>query len=200
MFQQKLIDNPLGSYRKIFVIGLVRSFFYFTYYSIAIRLPMPGMPGALLGHSLRLLCAKKLFKFCGLGVRVASQVRFGSGKFLEVGNNSNLGYGCRIIGHDLCIGDNVVMGPDVLIITENHEFSDIHKPIIEQGQAPTTSAVKIGNDVWIGARSIILPGVNVGNHSIIGAGSVVTKSIPEYAIVGGNPARVIKYRIENKKC
>ena len=54
--------------------------------------------------------------------------------------------------------------------------------------------VNIGNDVWIGARVTILPGVKIGNGAIIGAGSVVTKDVPDFAIVGGNPARVIKYR------
>lgn len=54
--------------------------------------------------------------------------------------------------------------------------------------------VFIGNDVWIGGHVIILPGVNVGNGSIIGAGSVVTRDVPDYAIVGGNPAQIIKFR------
>jgi maltose O-acetyltransferase len=54
--------------------------------------------------------------------------------------------------------------------------------------------VVIGDDVWIGGQVIILPGVKVGSHSIIGAGSVVTKDVPQYAVVGGNPAKVIKFR------
>lgn len=57
-----------------------------------------------------------------------------------------------------------------------------------------TAPVTIGNDVWIGMRSIIMPGVNIGDGSVIGAGAVVTKDVPAYAIVGGVPAKVIKYR------
>lgn len=166
---------------------------YFIYYFLAIRLPMPGMPGAFLGHWLRRLCVKRLFKSTGVGVRVASNVRFGLGGEIVIGNNSNLGYGLRIIGGAVTFGDHVVMGPDVLIISENHETSDIVKPMGLQGQAES-QCVKIGNDVWIGARAIILPGVEISGHSIVGAGSVVTRNVPEYAVVGGNPARIIKYR------
>lgn len=64
--------------------------------------------------------------------------------------------------------------------------------MIEQGMR--TAPVTIGNDVWIGMRSIIMPGVNIGDGSVIGAGAVVTKDVPAYAIVGGVPAKVIKYR------
>ena len=56
------------------------------------------------------------------------------------------------------------------------------------------SEVVIGNDVWIGMRVIIMPGVKIGNGSVIGAGAVVTRNVPDYAIVGGVPARIIKFR------
>lgn len=192
---QSLVDKPFYSYLKAVDIGVVRAIMYFVYYAMAIRLPAPGMPGALFGHWLRLLCVRRLFKRCGQGVRIAPHVRFGLGGRIEIGDNSNLGYGCTVIGKDLLIGDNVMMGPDVLLISENHEFSDCHNPMIEQGQSPSR-VIQIGNDVWIGARAIILPGIQVCDHSIIAAGSVVTKSVPEYAVVGGNPASVIKFRNE----
>lgn len=195
MIRQKLVDKPFASYLKIFDIGLLRALCYFMYYALAIRLPMPGMPGAYIGHWLRLFCAKKLFQECGRGVRISANVRFGAGRKIKIGDNSNLGYGCRIIGGDVILGNEVMMAPNVLIITENHETSDLSKPMMLQGQAQPRP-VKIGNDVWIGARAIILPGVEINSHSIIGAGSVVTHNVPEYAVVGGNPARVIKYRKE----
>lgn len=95
------------------------------------------------------------------------------------------------------IGKNVMMGPNVAIITENHRFDRMDVPIREQGYYDRKPVV-INDDVWIGMRVIILPGVTVGKGAILAAGAVVTKDVPEYAIVGGNPAKVIKYRNENR--
>ena len=61
-------------------------------------------------------------------------------------------------------------------------------------QGSRVAKVTIGNDVWIGMRSIIMPGVKIGNGAVIGAGAIVTKNVPDYAIVGGVPAKIIKYR------
>ena len=190
---QKLVNKPILAYHKALKIGWKRALSYFFYYAIAIRLPMPGMPGALLGQWLRYLCAKNLFAQCGIGVRIGAKAIFGLGDRIKIGNNSNISYSSRIIGGDLTIGNYVMMGPEVLIITDNHKFSDINCSIWSQGQSPAKPVV-IEDDVWIGARSIILPGVHVGGHSIIGAGSIVTKDVPDWAIVAGNPARIIKMR------
>ena len=69
--------------------------------------------------------------------------------------------------------------------------------IIPQGEAPECT-IKIGDDVWIGTKVIILPGVSIGSHSIIGAGAVVTKFFPEYSIIGGNPAKLLHKRLQAK--
>ena len=86
------------------------------------------------------------------------------------------------------------MGPEVLIMTSSHKFDRIDIPMCEQGDMSPKKVV-IGSDVWIGARVIILPGVQIGSGSIIGAGAVVTKDIPPFSVVGGVPAKVIKSRI-----
>ncbi len=86
-----------------------------------------------------------------------------------------------------------MMGPDVVILTQNHKFDRLDIPMLEQG-FKDEQPVTICDDVWIGVRAIILPGVTVGKGAIIAAGAVVTKDVCEYAIVGGNPARVIKMR------
>lgn len=111
---------------------------------------------------------------------------------LVIGNNSGIGAN-SIIGRGTTIGDNVMMGPECYIYTRNHAFSRTDIPMREQGMQDF-KPVTIGNDVWIGARVTILPGVKIGNGCIIGAGSVVTKNLPDFAIGGGNPARVLKYR------
>lgn len=90
-------------------------------------------------------------------------------------------------------GDNVMMAPDCIIYVRNHESSRLDIPMCEQGSTEERPVV-IGNDVWIGGRVIILPGVKIGDGAIIGAGSVVTKDVSEYDVVAGNPARVIKDR------
>lgn len=86
-----------------------------------------------------------------------------------------------------------MMGQDCIILTQNHNWENLNIPIMEQGYEERKN-VYIEDDVWIGARVTILPGVTVGAHSIIGAGAVVTKDVPEYVIVAGVPAKVIKMR------
>ncbi|RZK25435.1 MAG: acyltransferase, partial [Flavobacterium sp.] len=94
------------------------------------------------------------------------------------------------------IGKYVMMGPNVIIYNSTHNYDKIDKPMIFQGNRHS-KPLKIEDDVWIGTRVIILPNVSrIGTGSIIGAGSVVTKNVPDFAIVGGNPAKVLKYRSE----
>jgi maltose O-acetyltransferase len=110
---------------------------------------------------------------------------------VEIGNNSAIGHNARLGA--VKIGDNVMMGPDVIIFSRNHVFENRMVPMNVQG-GTEGNPVLIGDDVWIGARAIILPGVHIGKGAIVGAGAVVSKDVPEYAIVAGNPARVIKQK------
>lgn len=118
-----------------------------------------------------------------------------AGVGLKVGNNSSIGpysyIGCS--GY-IEIGDNVMMSPRVSIYSENHNFDNVDKYMIEQGV--TRSFVKIEDDCWLASNSIILAGVTVGKGSIVAAGSVVTKDVPPFSIVGGNPAKIIKSRLK----
>ena len=91
----------------------------------------------------------------------------------------------------ITIQDNVMFGMGVHIYVNNHKFTDKDIPIIDQGYTPSKD-VLIKNGAWIGANCIILPGVTIGINSVVGAGSVVTKSIPDYSVAVGIPARVIK--------
>lgn len=108
---------------------------------------------------------------------------------IEVGKNLFTNYNCTILDvAKVKIGDNVLIGPNVSIYTAGHPIhADTRKTGYEYG-APIT----IGDNVWIGGNSIILPDVTVGSNSVIAAGSVVTKDVPEWTVVAGNPARVIK--------
>lgn len=141
---------------------------------------------------IRSLVAGKCLDYAGKNINVEQDANFGNGSGIQIGDNSGIGVRCSIRG-PLIIGDNVMMGPEVIVITSNHNFSRIDIPMNFQGSLPQKQVV-IGNDVWIGTRAIILPGVKIGNGAIVGAGSIVTKDIPDYAIVGGNPARIIRFR------
>ncbi len=147
------------------------------------------LPG---GNCLRSFLARRIFKKVGKDVTILKGVNFGSGINIEIGDYSSLNRGCWI-ANDTNIGDDVMMGPEIIILSGSHNFERIDIPMREQG-APSRRPVIIGNDVWIGTRSIILPGITIGSHAIIGAGSVVTKDVPEWAIVGGNPAKFIHSR------
>lgn len=92
------------------------------------------------------------------------------------------------------IGNDVIIAKDVSLISGDHAFSQKNKKINEQGMKTGEPPIIIGNDVWIGEKAIILKSVNIGDGCIIGAGSVVTKNVPPYTIVAGNPAIVIKKR------
>lgn len=163
-----------------------------VYYGIAKHLPTQPFPGWQFSHWARRLLVRQIFDYCGDGVKVEQNAYFGTGKGLKVGHRSMVGHNSRI-DHEVTIGDDVLMGPDVIVFTNSHEFSRVDLPINLQGAAPR-KPVKIGNGVWIGARAIILPGVEIGDGAIVGAGSVVTKSVEPWTIVGGAPARVLRRR------
>lgn len=91
------------------------------------------------------------------------------------------------------IGQDVVMGPDVVIMTTAHAWEDPAVPVRLQGDLPIAPVV-IGDDVWLGTRVIVMPGVIIGKGAIIGAGSIVTKDVADFAVVAGAPARLIRWR------
>lgn len=106
-----------------------------------------------------------------------------------IGNKTRIGISSVIIG-PVFIGDDVRLAQNVVVSGLNHNYQDVSKPIHEQGI--TTEDVYIGDETWIGANSVILPGVFIGKHCVIAAGSVVTKNVPSYSVAAGNPAKIIK--------
>lgn len=162
------------------------------YYGFARHLPYQPLPGYKFGNKLRSYIAKKLFKKTGKDITIKHGAYFGDGKNIVMGDYSQLGIDCKV-ENDLIMGDYVLMGPEVVIYSSSHEYKNIDVPIMLQG-AKQINPVTIGNDVWIGLRTTIMPGVKIGNHVIIGSGAVVTKDIPDYAVVGGVPAKIIRYR------
>ena len=160
------------------------------YHVIGKHLPESNSRIKIGQRGFRALCGKLMLTRCGKKVNIEKGALFSSK--LSLGNYSGIGKRASIQG-TCTIGDHVMMGPDCIIYTKNHAFDRIDVPMMEQG-FQEEQPVTIGDDVWIGGRVIILPGVHVGSHAIIGAGAVVSKDVPEYAIVGGVPAKILKYR------
>ena len=119
----------------------------------------------------------------GKGTNVQMGCRFLNGRKVFFGENNVINFGCLFDGRHfpIHIGDNVSIGPEATILTLGH---DPRSPIFEDKGGP----VKIGDRSWIGYRAIILPGVEIGEGAVVGAGAVVTRDVPPYTIVAGNPA------------
>ena len=170
---------------------LLKFFCLIAYYGFATYLPQSTSRFTKWTRYIRRIVCNPIFDNCGKFVNVERGARFGMGGGISIGKGSGLGVNCLVHG-PLEIGDNVMMGPEVVIFTHSHNYSRTDIPMRKQGA--NVAKVTIGNDVWIGMRAIIMPGVRVGNGVIIGANAVVTKDVPDYAVVGGVPAKVIRYR------
>ena len=108
---------------------------------------------------------------------------------ITIGDHTRIGLGNTIIG-PVKIGNEVIIAQNAVLSALNHKFEDVTKSILNQGVE--TDQITISNNVWIGANSAILAGVHIGEHVVVGAGSVVTKDVPPYSVVVGNPARIVK--------
>jgi acetyltransferase-like isoleucine patch superfamily enzyme len=108
---------------------------------------------------------------------------------VKIGNGSLVGYGDVIIG-PVEIEENVILAQYVVLSGLDHVFEDIHTPI--KAQPVKTAGIKIESGVWIGAGSLVKSGVTVGKNAVVAGGSVVTKDVPPYTLVGGNPAKPLK--------
>ena len=147
-------------------------------------------PMGLFGKRVRAICGKLILEKCGKNVNIYKDAVFSSR--VELGGYSDIGYRCRIQGKCI-IGEHVMMAPECQIWTQNHDTKRIEGKAWLSGNTPEEPVI-IHDGVWIGSRVIILPGVTIKEGAVIGAGSIVTKDVPAYAIVGGNPARIIRYR------
>ena len=117
--------------------------------------------------------------------------------YLSKGEHIKIGSGCHINEYvfiqGACIGNNVMIAPNVAILSTSHNHQSTLIPIINQGETKPNPPV-IEDDVWLGRNVIIMPGVVIGSGSIIAAGAVVTKDVKPFSVVGGVPAKLIKTR------
>lgn len=108
---------------------------------------------------------------------------------VQIGNNTIIGLGNVIIG-PVSVGNDVMLAQNIVVSGLNHGFEDIAVP--PSRQKVTCKQIVISDQVWIGANCVVTAGVTIGKHSIIGAGSIVTKDVPSFSVAVGNPAKVIK--------
>ena len=154
---------------------------------------LPISQRSSLAKKMRGFFGKRIVTKFGTNVNIERNAVFSPE--LEIGNNSGIGIDCEVYG-PVTIGNNVMMGPEVVIYTSGHKHDRIDIPMMEQGSSETQPVI-IGNDVWIGRRAIIMPGVTIGDGVIVGAGAVVTKNIEPYMVAVGVPAKAIKSRLDN---
>jgi acetyltransferase-like isoleucine patch superfamily enzyme len=116
---------------------------------------------------------------------------------VSIGDRCLIGRGSGIVGHfSIEIGNDVWTGHNVYITDQNHGYEDVSRPISQQSQPER--AVKIGDGSWLGYGSVVLPGVTIGKHVVVGANSVVTHDIPDYSVAVGVPAKVIKRFVDGQ--
>lgn len=145
--------------------------------------------------ALRRLVVKKYILYCGGGVSIGRKCKVH--RNTRIGDYSGIGYGCEI-PNGVTIGKHVMMGPNVLMYTQNHCTEKVDIPMRMQGMRKM-QPILIEDDVWIGARVCILPGITIGHGSVIGACAVVSKDVPPYSVVVGNPGRIVKSRLTQQK-
>lgn len=133
---------------------------------------------------------KEMFAECGEGcyIELPFHANWG-GKNLHFGNGVYANFNLTVVDDgDVYVGDKVMFGPNVTIATANHPI----EPGLRSQAMQYNKPVHIGENVWVGANTVIVPGVSIGKNSVIGAGSVVTKDIPENVVAVGNPCRVLR--------
>ncbi len=132
---------------------------------------------------------------CGDDPAISPDASFTNAERIEIGHRVRIGSRCSLWAGPrngrITLGDDVLFGPEVFLTAANYRFNE-GSPVTKQ--AMDEGDITIGNDVWLGARVMVLPGVTIGDYAVVGAGSIVTKDIPSAAIAVGAPARVVSTR------
>jgi len=173
--------------------NLIRKISLIIYYGIASKLPNYSYPGGVFYNWFRIKCLKNIIVI-GANCRIMKGVYIGDGNNVQIGDNCRINENVRL--DNVKIGSHVMIARDCVCLGKMHQFEDIHMPM-EKQEVKVTQQTIIEDDVWIGLRVILMPGINVKKGTIIGAAAVVTKDTDEYGIYAGVPAEFIRYRKNN---
>lgn len=169
----------------------IKNFFVCSYESIAFlvfMLPRHKIFNLIKSNYLRIQGCQ-----VGYGVTFYPGIRLSPGMNMQIGNHVDFAWGVIVTTKGgIKIGDRVLIGYNTQILSANHIIPPKRGKVFGSGHA--LKKVQIENDVWIGANCVVLPGVTIGTGAIVAAGSVVTKDVKPYTIVGGIPAKLIKER------
>nr|WP_211298069.1 acyltransferase [Marinobacterium halophilum] len=171
--------------------NILHFIFLLIYRLVAKHLPHSFWPGGLIFSEIR------RYSLIGMGCRVGNSCELEPG--IDVGFRPDLFIGtrCQINQNTTIksarIGNDVMIAPGVVLLDRQHGFTSTDIPMAQQGSSPRQLTV-ICDDVWLGQNVIVMPGITIGTGVIVGAGSVVTKDLPDWSIAVGVPAKIIRYR------
>lgn len=206
MTEREIFKQPDNSNPLTVFIELVRTMLFawrlsflkigsFGWYKLQDKIN--NKPSLGIYRKLRLLFYQKSFFTCGESLFLYHDLVVFYPTNVEIGDNAKINRGVFITATDkIKIGNDVLIGPYTVINSGNHDYSNPDKVIRLQGHI--TKQITIEDDVWIGAHVTILKGVTIGKGAVVGAGAVVTKDVAPYTVVGGVPAKLIKYRKQTK--
>jgi maltose O-acetyltransferase len=186
------ITDENSSHKKpwITIMRMKQKLYLVLYYAIAYNLPNYAFPLGKLFNWIRVETLRKIIPI-GDKNRIMRRVYIGDGNNVSIGNNCRINEGVRL--DNVSIGNNVLIARESIILGKMHAYEEAQIPITDQGDKVIKASV-LEDDVWLGLRVIILPGIIVRKGSIVGAGAVVSKDTEPMYIYGGVPAKVIRKR------
>ncbi|SFB99601.1 maltose O-acetyltransferase [Flexibacter flexilis DSM 6793] len=168
-------------------LSLIQKIWYRWEFTFLPRIKKKFNYNQIYAHHLQRVC-----KQVGKGLKVNGQIK-GFGKHVTLGDHVNFNPNVTLVGSgEVRIGSYFHTGSNLTIISTNHNYENTNA--IPYGPERIDKPVIIKDFVWLGNNVTIIPGITIGEGAIVAAGSVVAKDVPDFAIVGGNPAKIIKYR------
>lgn len=168
----------------------MKKIFLLFYYLLASKMPNYSVPFGSIFNAMRIKIMRRIIPV-GQHCRIMRNIYIGSGNNISIGSYCRINENVRLA--NVTIGNHVMIARETIVLGRSHQHKDLQIPMERQGNVDMPQTT-IKNNVWIGARVIILPGLVLEDGCIIGAGAVVTKSTEKNGIYGGVPAKLIKYR------